>query len=72
MQLRETVKPTKMVDFFDYAPAKTVMPKIPIYFPKMKLHGRGLSGWLSGGDIAKYRFREFKLPKLSKLLKGWF
>jgi len=54
-------------DFSDHVPRV----KIPIHaflLPK-SLYGRGKKGWFESGELPGYRFREFKLPSLSKLLK---
>ena len=47
------------------------VPVVLPYFPLPKLAGsRGTSGWGDWGLRTKYRYREFKIPSLKKLLGG--
>jgi len=42
------------------------------YYPSISLSGRGRRMWGGDIDIPKYRFREFELPGMQKILKDMF
>jgi len=55
--------------YSDTTSIPSVYPGMFPVIPSIKVGGRGIGSWNAGLKGSKYRFREFKLPNLERLLK---